>query len=191
MIPDILCMLPREIIIHYPTTSSDPLNDCLLHIWRPLNWFQRSSELNFRHQESKTKPNVKNRNVKTKLRYCPIVSQTTTTFYLPMKMAEEINFQIGHFRIFRGLVTLTSTSDDLENHIVENDKSTCINIRQTMCCNATMRLWPKTHSASAAFGSNCVFIIIAILSLSPCTSWYTAVYLIVFRWKGTGWRWRW
>ena len=35
-------------------------------------------------------------------------------------MAEEIHFEIGHFR-FDG--TLTLTSDDLESHIVENDLS--------------------------------------------------------------------
>ena len=43
-------------------------------------------------------------------------------------MAEEIDFQIGHIRIFRGSVTLTLTSDDLESHIVVNGKSTSTNI---------------------------------------------------------------
>ena len=45
-------------------------------------------------------------------------------------MAEEIDFQIGHFRIFRGSVTLTLTLtlDYLESHIVVNVMSTSTNI---------------------------------------------------------------
>ena len=43
-------------------------------------------------------------------------------------MAEETDFQIGHFRIFRGSVTLTLTSNNLESHMVVNDKTTSTNI---------------------------------------------------------------
>ena len=43
-------------------------------------------------------------------------------------MAEEIQFKIGHFRNFEGHVTLTSTSDDLESHIVADVLSTSTNI---------------------------------------------------------------
>ena len=39
-------------------------------------------------------------------------------------MAKEIDFELGHFRKFDGPVTLTSTSDEHESHIVENDLST-------------------------------------------------------------------
>ena len=42
-------------------------------------------------------------------------------------MAEEIHFEIGHFRKFDGLMTLTLISDDLESHIVENDLSSSTN----------------------------------------------------------------
>ena len=56
-------------------------------------------------------------------RYCLIVSQTTKTLNLPLKTAEEIDFQIGNIRIFWGSVTLTLTFDDLESHVV-NGKST-------------------------------------------------------------------
>ena len=42
-------------------------------------------------------------------------------------MAEEIHFKIGNFRNFDGPVTLTLTSDDLENYIVENGLSTSTN----------------------------------------------------------------
>ena len=42
-------------------------------------------------------------------------------------MAEEIDFEIGHFRKFDVLVTLTLTSDELENHIIEKDLSTSTN----------------------------------------------------------------
>ena len=41
-------------------------------------------------------------------------------------MAEEIHFNIGHFRNFEGLATLTL--DDLENHIVAHVLSTSTNI---------------------------------------------------------------
>ena len=43
-------------------------------------------------------------------------------------MTVEIDFQIGHFRIFRGSVTLTLTSDDLVSLIVVNGKSTSTDI---------------------------------------------------------------
>ena len=42
-------------------------------------------------------------------------------------MAEEIHLKIGNFRKFDGPVTLTLTSDDLENYIVENGLSTSTN----------------------------------------------------------------
>ena len=35
-------------------------------------------------------------------------------------MAEDIDFEIGHFRMFDGPVPLTLTSDDFESHIVVN-----------------------------------------------------------------------
>ena len=53
-------------------------------------------------------------------------------------MAEEIHFKIGHFRNFQGPVTLTSTSDDLESHIVAHVLSTSTNI--TYWYVATLRL---------------------------------------------------
>ena len=42
-------------------------------------------------------------------------------------MAEDIDFEIGHFLNFDGPVTLTLTSDELEIYIVENDLSACSN----------------------------------------------------------------
>ena len=42
-------------------------------------------------------------------------------------MAEEIHFKIGIFRKFDGPVTLTLTSDDLENYIVDIGLSTSTN----------------------------------------------------------------
>ena len=57
-------------------------------------------------------------------------------------MAEEIHFKdgdtFGHFRTFEGPVTLTLTSDDLENHIVAHVLSTSTNI--TYWLVATLRL---------------------------------------------------
>ena len=41
-------------------------------------------------------------------------------------MAEEIDFENGHFRNFQGLVTLTLTLDDLESHISRFVSSTSI-----------------------------------------------------------------
>ena len=42
-------------------------------------------------------------------------------------MVEEVHFETGHFRNFDGPVTLILTSDELENHIVENDLSASTN----------------------------------------------------------------
>ena len=43
-----------------------------------------------------------------------------------IKMAEEIDFKIDHFRKFDGPVTLTLSSDNLESHIFENDLTPAI-----------------------------------------------------------------
>ena len=43
-------------------------------------------------------------------------------------MTVEIDFQIGHFCIFRGSVTLTLTSDDLGSYIAVNGNSTSSDI---------------------------------------------------------------
>ena len=48
-------------------------------------------------------------------------------------MAEEIHFEIGHFRNFDGPVTLTLTSDDLESHINVNDLSISTNTIYGIC----------------------------------------------------------
>ena len=53
-------------------------------------------------------------------------------------MAEEIDFDFGHFRKFDGPVTLTLTSDDLESHIVAHILSTSTNITYQLV--ATLRL---------------------------------------------------
>ena len=53
-------------------------------------------------------------------------------------MAEEIHFKFGHFRKFEEPVTLTSTSDDLESHIVVYVLSTSTNIIYWLV--ATLRL---------------------------------------------------
>ena len=56
-------------------------------------------------------------------------------------MAEEIDFEISHFRKFDGPVTLTL--DDLEIHIVENDLSTSTNVPYWLV--ATLRLIVDGH----------------------------------------------
>jgi len=43
-------------------------------------------------------------------------------------MAEEIDFENGHFGKFKSDVTLTLTSDELESDIIVNDSSTLTNI---------------------------------------------------------------
>ena len=86
---------------------------------------KRSSESTLRYHKSKTKAKVKN--MAWPFSYCSVVSQTTTTFNLALTMAQEIDFEIGFFRIFRNR-TLALTSDDLENHFVVNGKSAFTNI---------------------------------------------------------------
>ena len=107
MISDILCMFPGEMIFHYPETSSDPLHDCPLQIQGLFNLLSESplgQICRIINHKRKRKWKI----WPTKFTYCPIVSQSTT-FNLPLTMAEEIDLQIGHFRIFRGSVTLTLT----------------------------------------------------------------------------------
>ena len=53
-------------------------------------------------------------------------------------MAEEIHFKIGNFRKFDGPVTLTLTSDGLENFIVENGLSTSTNTKYWLVATSSL-----------------------------------------------------
>ena len=60
-------------------------------------------------------------------------------------MAEEIHFEIGHFRKFGGPVTLTLTSDDLESHINVNDLSISTNTMYWLTATLSLIVDGRTY----------------------------------------------
>ena len=67
--------------------------------------------------------------VQKKIRYCLGISQFTISLLITCILAEEIDYEIGHFRIFQTSVTLTLTLDHVIRHTVGYHSSTCIYIR--------------------------------------------------------------
>ena len=89
----------------------------------------------------------------TKFRYCLIVSYAIIKFNLATEMAEEIDFENGDFRKFKGSVTLTLTLDDLESHIVRSVSSTSIHI--TIVHMAPLRLIVNGRAGGQTFFHQC------------------------------------
>ena len=78
-------------------------------------------------------------------------------------MAEKVHFKIGNFRNFDGPVTLTLTSDDLENYIVENGLSTSTNTIYWLV--ATLSLIVDGHVRVRTDGRTDIFsIIVRVIS---------------------------
>ena len=79
-------------------------------------------------------------------------------------------FQVGHFRIIRGLMTLILTSDVHENHIVENGKPTCTNhaddVLRRHFANVTKDTL-RSRSVRIQLCSIIIAILFLSLSLSP------------------------
>ena len=62
---------------------------------------------------------------------------------ISQQMAEEIDFEIGHFRKFDGPVTLTL--DDRETHIVANVLSTSTNIKYWLVTTSSLIVDVRTY----------------------------------------------
>ena len=66
-------------------------------------------------------------------------------------MAEEIHFKIGNFRNFDGPVTLTLTSDDLENYFVANGLSTSTNTIYWLVATLSLIVDGRTNGRTDIF----------------------------------------
>jgi len=60
--------------------------------------------------------------LRTKVRYCSVVSESVVICQLTLKMAEDIDFENQRISIFKGLVTLTM--DRVIRHTVVHHSST-------------------------------------------------------------------
>jgi len=87
-------------------------------------------------RDTKTRRDIKNL-LRTKFRYCSVVSESAVICQLTLKMAEEINFENWRISNFKGLVTLTL--DQVIRHTVVHHSSTStyipnfIGIGKTFC----------------------------------------------------------
>ena len=89
-------------------------------------------------RDTKTRTDIKNL-LRTKVRYCSVVSESVVICQITLKMAEEIDFENWKISNFKGLVTLTLTLDRVIRHTVVHHSSTStyipnfIGIGKTFC----------------------------------------------------------
>jgi len=111
------------------------------------NWTETlpSSKL----RDTKTKMDIKIL-LRTKVRYCSVVSDSVVICQLTLKMAEEIDFENRRISKSKGLVTLTLTLDRVIRHTIVHHSSTStwipnfIGIGKTFCGRTDGRtdIWP-------------------------------------------------
>ena len=74
-----------------------------------------------------TRTDIKNL-LRTKVRYCSVVSESVVICQLTLKMAEEIDSENRRISNFKGLVTLTLTLDRVIRHTVVHHSSTSTDV---------------------------------------------------------------
>ena len=88
--------------------------------------------------DTKTRTDIKNL-LRTKVRYCSVVSESVIICQLTLKIAEETDFENWRISNFKGLVTLILTLDRVIRHTVVHHSSTStyipnfIGIGKTFC----------------------------------------------------------
>jgi len=90
---------------------------------KSINWTESETLPSSKSRDTKTRTDIKNL-LRTKVRYCSVVSESVVICQLTLKMAEEIDFENWRIANFKGLVTLTSTLDRVIQHTVVHHSST-------------------------------------------------------------------
>jgi len=121
-----------------------PPSECYCNC-KSINWTETLPSS--KSCDTKTRTDIKNM-LRTKVRYCSVVSESVVICQLTLKMAEEIDFENWRISKFKGLVTLTL--DRVIRHTVvhHSSTSTCIanfiGIGKTFCGRTDGRtdIWP-------------------------------------------------
>ena len=148
-ISPIWCMEMNGNFVLYQMIPSNPFHNYPLLIYSHLSWVKYAFWINKKSHKMKMQAKVENlgrSNLDIVLYY-----DNHQQYSRYLHKWEEVDFDFSHFHKFDRPVTLTSTSDDFESHIVAHVLSTSTNISYwlvaTLCLIVDTRMdrWTQGH----------------------------------------------